>query len=117
MELDYKKLGERVRTARENAGLKQEQLATAINMTSQHISHVETNNTKISLPTLVKIANALNTSLDKLVSDSLSDSKPQLLEDVQKVFADTNSNEMYVMLKSAQSIKEAMRIRNLSDDK
>jgi len=69
--------------------------------------------TKVSLPALVKIANALETSVDKLLSDNLYDSKPHLLEDVQKVFADCDSDEMYVMLQAASAVKSAVRVRKM----
>lgn len=114
MELDYKKLGERIRAARVAQGMSQEQLAEAVDMTSQHISHTEVSSTKISLPALVKIANLLHTSVDKLLSDSLYDTKAHLLEEVELIFSDASPNEIYLMLQSASAIKQAMRIRNLS---
>ena len=46
-----------------------------VGLTSQHISHTEVASTKISLPALVKIANALHTSVDKLLYDSVQASK------------------------------------------
>jgi len=55
-------------------GLSQEQLTEMVELTSQHISHTEVASTKISLPALVKIANALHTSVDKLLFDSIHDS-------------------------------------------
>ena len=111
--MDYKLLGQRIRIARQAAGLSQEQLAELVGLTSQHISHTEVASTQISLPALVKIANALNTSVDKLLYDSIHDSKSQLLEDVQTVFADCDSDEVYVMLEAANAIKKSIRIRKL----
>lgn len=86
MEMDYVLLGQRIRAARLSAGISQEQLAEMVGLTSQHISHTEVASTKISLPSLVKIANALHTSVDRLLSDSIQDSKAYLLADVQTVF-------------------------------
>ena len=77
--MDYKLLGKRIRTARLSAGLSQEHLAEMVGLTSQHISHTEVASTKISLPSLVKIANALHTSVDRLLSDSIHDSKAYLM--------------------------------------
>ena len=77
--MEYKLLGQRIRAARLAAGVSQEQLAEMVGLTSQHISHTEVASTKISLPSLVKIANALHTSVDKLISDSMYDSKPTFL--------------------------------------
>jgi len=111
--MEYGLLGQRIRAARLAAGLSQEQLAEMVGLTSQHISHTEVASTKISLPSLVKIANALHTSVDKLISDSMYDSKPHLLDDVKKVFSDCDPDEVYVMLESANTVKKSMRVRKL----
>ena len=111
--MDYKLLGQRIRAARLAAGISQEKLAEMVGMTSQHISHTEVASTKISLPALVKVANALHTSLDKLISDSLYESTPHLLDDVQAVFSDCNPDEVYVMLEAATAVKKSIRVRKL----
>ena len=111
--MNYVLLGQRIRTARLSAGLTQEQLAEMVGLTSQHISHTEVASTKISLPALVKIANALHTSVDKLLSDSVQDSKSHLMKDVQKVFSDCDPDEIYVMLEAANAVKKSLRVRKL----
>ena len=111
--MDYKLLGQRIRTARLAAGISQEQLAEMVGLTSQHISHTEVASTKVSLPSLVKIANALHTSVDKLLSDSIEDSKTYLLDDVQTVFSDCTPDEVYVMLEAANAVKKSIRTRKL----
>ena len=111
--MDYFLLGQRIRAARLAAGMSQEQLAEMIGLTSQHISHVEVASTKISLPSLVKIANVLHTSIDKLLSDNVYDSKPYLLEDVQALFMDCDPDEIYIILQVADAIKRSIRIRKL----
>lgn len=111
--MDYKLLGQRIRTARLAAGLSHEQLAEIVGLTSQHISHTEVASTKISLPALVKIANALHTSVDKLLSDSIHDSEIHLMGEVQMVFSDCDPDEVYVMLEAANAVKKAIRVRKL----
>jgi transcriptional regulator with XRE-family HTH domain len=111
--MEYKLLGQRIRAARLAAGISQERLAEMVGLTSQHISHTEVASTKISLPALVRIANALHIGLDRLISDSVYDAKPILLEDVQAVFADCDPDEVYVMLEAAAAVKKSMRVRKL----
>lgn len=111
--MNYILLGQKIRAARISAGLSQEQLAEMVGLTSQHISHTEVASTKISLPSLIKIANALNTSVDRLLSDSIHDSKSYLMDDIQAVFSDCDSDEMYVMLEAANAVKNSIRIRKL----
>ncbi len=111
--MDYVLLGQKIRAARMSAGLSQEQLAEMVGLTSQHISHTEVASTKISLPSLIKIANALHTSVDRLLTDSIHDSKAYLMDDVQAIFSDCNPDEVYVMLEAASAVKKAIRVRKL----
>ena len=111
--MDYVLLGQKIREARISAGLSQEQLAEMVGLTSQHISHTEVASTKVSLPSLIKIANALHTSVDRLLSDSIHDSKAYLMDDVQAVFSDCDPDEIYVMLEAAKAVKKAIRVRKL----
>ena len=69
--LDYVQLGLNIRMARIRRGLKQKELAELVNVTSQHISHIETARSKVGLPTLVDIAGALGTSVDALLMGGL----------------------------------------------
>lgn len=70
IELDYRKLGERIREQRIKKHLTQEKLGEAVNVVTSNISHIERATTQVSLPSLVRIANALDTTLDQLICDS-----------------------------------------------
>jgi len=111
--MDYQLLGKRIKDARLTAGLSQERLAEMVGLTSQHISHTEVASTKISLPALVKISNALNTSVDKLLSDNVQDSKPHILDEFQLLLDDCNGDEAYIILQAADAIKKSIRTRKL----
>jgi len=84
MELDYIKIGKRVKTARLDKGYTQEQLSAITGITQAHIGNIETGKTKVGLPTLVKIATALDTTIDPLLYDSL----PMLTESYEKDYRD-----------------------------
>lgn len=73
--MDYVKLGIQVKNARTKQGITQAKLAEMTGYSVQHISHVETGNTKLSVELLVELANALNVSLDQLLKDSLKNRK------------------------------------------
>lgn len=70
-EVDYEKIGKRVREARHKKGWTQEQLSKVTGISQPHLGHVESGKTKVALPTLVKIANALDASMDQLLFDSM----------------------------------------------
>lgn len=67
MELDYQGIGKRVRQYRKEAGLSQEKLAEMIDISITHMSHIETANTKLSLPVLAALSKALEVSADELI--------------------------------------------------
>ena len=48
--MDYYKIGQRIRKYRKARQLSQEQLAEQIGISTTHMSHIETGNTKLSLP-------------------------------------------------------------------
>ena len=112
--IDYKIIGKRIKELRKEKGYTQEVLAEIAELSVDHISHIETGNTKMSLNVLVKIANAFRVPTDKLLYDSLYQSKELLTDDIARVFSDTSSDEAYVMLQAASAIKQSMRVRKLS---
>ncbi len=70
IELDYHELGKRIKEQRLKKHLTQDKLGEIINVTTSNISHIERATTQVSLPSLIKIANALDVTLDQLVCDS-----------------------------------------------
>ena len=111
--MDYKELGKRIKGARLAAGLTQEQLAERIDLSNGHCAHVERGTTKVSLSALVDIANALNTTPDKLLMDNNYQATPHLLEEARVLFEDCDPDEIYVILQAASAIKKSIRIRKL----
>lgn len=61
-------LGKRIRDRRNDIGLTQDSLATALGVTSQHISAIENDKRSPSLEFLVKLARALKVTTDYLLS-------------------------------------------------
>ena len=59
--MDYFEIGARIRAGRKALGLSQEQLAEMVNISTTHMSHIETGNTKLSLGVLVDLAGVLQT--------------------------------------------------------
>lgn len=66
--LDYYQIGQRIRKFRKAHGLSQEELAERVNISTTHMSHIETGNTKLSLPVLVDIAAVLEVRTDDLLN-------------------------------------------------
>ena len=69
--MDYEALGKRVRLHRKMRDLTQEELADAVNVSTSFIGHIERGTRKLSVETLVGIADALHVSCDLLLQDSM----------------------------------------------
>lgn len=109
--MDYKLLGKRIRAERKSKKMTQEQLAELIDCSPTHISHLENGSTKMSLSVFVSIVNALGVSADKLLIDSVYQSKAILNDELELVFADAEPDAYYVMLQAADTVKRAMTTR------
>ena len=68
MAIDYILLGKRIKEKRRNAHMTQAQLAERVDITVPYISRIETDQNHISLELLVNIADALQVSVDNLLS-------------------------------------------------
>lgn len=88
MELDYKAIGKRIKIARIQVDLTQEKLAEYVNLSPSHMSNIETGTTKVSLTTIVNIANALSVSVDDLLCDNVIHAKPQFENDIKLLLDD-----------------------------
>lgn len=55
-EIDYVKIGQRIRAARQEKGYSQADLGALVGCSNNHMSHVEVGQTKVSLAMLLKLA-------------------------------------------------------------
>ena len=71
LEIDYRKLGMRLREQRLNKQFTQEKVAELAGFTLNYYQRCESNNAKPSLTALVKICQVLGCSLDYVLCDTL----------------------------------------------
>ena len=102
--LDYKKIGIKIKETRLNKSISQEKLAELIFMSKEHVSHIECGTTKLSLPTLIKICNALETTADFLLLDSIYKSKEYLRDDFARLISDCPESDMRLILEVSKTI-------------
>lgn len=108
MELDYIKLGNRIRAARSEKKYTQEKLSEITGISQAHIGHIETGKTKVALPTLVKIANALETTLDALLYDSTKVNVDAFDQDFKLALQGCTDKEKDLLLSIIRQIIKAM---------
>lgn len=109
MVIDYDAIGLRIKIARIKAKMTQEVLAEKAELTAAHISNIETGNTKLSLPTIIRIANALSVSVDELLCDNVVHSNHVFNREAQEILADCSPYDIRVLVDILKSSKEALR--------
>ena len=69
-EIDYVKIGQRIKSARLERGYSQADLGALIGCSNNHMSHVEVGQTKVSLPMLLKLSLVLKKDFDYFLLDT-----------------------------------------------
>ena len=69
-EIDYVKIGQRIKTARLEKGYSQADLGALVGCSNNHMSHVEVGQTKVSLAMLLKLAFVLEKDFDFFLLDT-----------------------------------------------
>jgi len=114
MEINYEAIGRRIRMYRLKRNWSQEFLSEKADVTPAHFSHIERGNTKPSLPTLLRIANALDVSLDELVCDNLNSSFHVRVKDIDRILEGCTNQEIKALAEILAVSKKALR--NLSEN-
>ena len=83
--MDYYKIGQKIRKIRKAHGLSQEKLAEKAGVSTTHMSHIETGNTKLSLSVFVDIANALEVRTDDRLDNPATATTSTSLEEISAV--------------------------------
>lgn len=103
--MNYYEIGQRIRKFRKACGLSQEELAEKVGISTTHMSHIETGNTKLSLAVFVDIANALSVQTDDLLHDQPRSSKTNMKEKIDEVLDTCTLKEAYILLDIMKSAK------------
>ncbi len=108
-DINYAAIGMRVRRFRKARSLTQASLGEKAGVEPFTISHIERGATKLSLPTLVRLANALGTGLDELVYNSIDKNEHITHKDLAAVIDDCTPKEMHAILKVVEVLKATLR--------
>ncbi len=107
--LDYAVIGKRIRELRKKKGLTQVALAELSGVEPSNISHIERAATKLSLPTLIGIANALDVTLDELVYSNLTKSAHVSISIIDELLSDCTSAELKAICEVIKTTKSVLR--------
>lgn len=103
--MNYYEIGQRIRKFRKAYNLSQEQLAEKIGISTTHMSHIETGNTKLSLPVLVDIAKVLSVQTDELLYDTPQNTKTLMKQEITEILDSCSSYEMCILLDVIKAVK------------
>lgn len=107
--MDYYAIGQRIRKFRKALGLSQDALAEKVNISVTHMSHIETGNTKLSLPVFYDIATALNVSADSLLFDSGRTDRGKIYSNIECTLEKCTENELKIINELLASSVTALR--------
>lgn len=102
-----------MRQKRKQLGMSQEELSEACGISPAYIGIIERGNRKLSVETLVKIANVLNVNTDYLLRDSTSYSNDTIIEKATALLCDMDEEEIrytYSMISSTKDFIEKKKI-------
>ncbi len=107
--VDYVAMGKRIRKFREKRGWTQSDLATKIGMSNTTISHIECGQGKHEFDTYIKIANALNVSMDMVLCDNLVAAAPIYHQELSELLMSCSTSELRFICESIPSLLTAYR--------
>ena len=69
-EVDYAKIGRRIRSVRQSKNMTQAELSAIVDCSNNYLSHIETAQCKVSLSMLLKLSYALGESIEYFLLDT-----------------------------------------------
>lgn len=109
MGINYVSIGQNIKKFRVEKGLTQNKLGEKSGIEPSNISHIERGATKVSLPTLVSIANALDVSLDEIIYDSLVKNEHIEIKLIDEIIQNCNSEEMSALIEIIKTTLNILR--------
>ncbi len=103
--LNFERIGKKLKTIRLSKNLTQEYIANAADVNTSHISNIENNRVKVSLSTLVQICNALNVTVDYILSEEYKEPSTAIEQEILhelKPCSDDTKEQILKIVKALQ---------------
>ena len=107
--MDYYAIGQRIRKFRKAHDWSQEELAEKVEISTTHMSHIETGSTKLSLPVLVSLANVLDVRTDDLLFDRTQDSHNAAVSEITEILSQCTTQQVRFLGDLIRASKTAMK--------
>ena len=112
----YKKIGARIREARLEKMMSQQDLAIAAHLSLPHISVIELGKAKMQLSTFIRIAEALQVSTDDLLRPNIPQVNTIYQSEFQEIIGDCTPAEIDSIFEIVREIKTQMHSRKTEYD-
>ena len=109
MEINYIDIGRRVKARRLELGISQEKLAEITDFSISHMSAIETGKTKLGLPAIISIANALSVTVDELLCGSMMQGKAVMQNEFAELLAQCSPAEAAFVMDMVKSMIKGLR--------
>lgn len=106
--MDYYAIGQRIRKVRKARGLSQERLAEKVGISTTHMSHIETANTKMSLSTFAELASALEVRTDELLYDYRLEDRSASIAHITELLDDCTTQQVRIIEDTVKTLKESL---------
>ena len=112
--MDYMVFGRELKKLRQQKHLTQEQLAERADLSVPYISHLERGSKKPSMAVLVRLAESLGVTVDRLLSGNQEKDTVAFFPEVQELLADCSVLERVVLTEIVCAAKRSIRTHKLS---
>lgn len=102
-------IGRRIQTIRNRRHMTQQTLAEISNLSVPYISHIENGRKNVSLSALVRIAAALEVTVDQLLVGNQLQDQDSLHIEIQDIFSDCTLREQRMLVAVAEAVKNILR--------
>ena len=104
--LNLKEIGNRIKKYRKQKGFTQAQLAEIIDISTIHMSHLETGSVAMSLECMIKVCNALEVSPDDLLIGEFELNNNATIKQLAEITKNLSSDENKLLIDFALLLKK-----------
>ena len=104
-DLDFAHIAKKLKNTRIAKNLTQEYVANIADVNVSHISNIENNRVKVSLPTLIYICNALGVTVDYVLSGEYTGDYSSIDREIMKEIQSLSDKEKERVLRVVRALK------------
>ena len=105
---DYYLIGQNIRKFRKAKRMSQESLAERIGISTTHMSHIETGNTKLSLPVLIELSQILDVSTDSIIFGDIGRDAELPGRQIAELLESSSTKQQRIISEVVSAVKTAM---------